>query len=72
MKSITFEESVQVDGRKYITFRMVDNNDVPRTEIGLYPGDFDASAVLTDMAARWDAMLAAAEINANVSEITGT
>lgn len=71
MQSITFEESIQIDGRKYVTFRLVDDTGAQHMEVGLYPGNFDPSTVLTDMGVRWDAMLANAELQQNLEEIAG-
>lgn len=71
MQSITFTESHQIDGRKYVTFFLTDDQGERHQETGLYPGNFDPSSVLADMAVRWDAMLANAELQRNIEEIAG-
>lgn len=71
MQSITFDESPQIDGRKYVTFRLIDDQGVQHMEIGLYPGNFDPNTILADMGVRWDAMLANAELQQNLEEIAG-
>lgn len=71
MQSITFDVNPQVDGRKYVTFFLTDNTGAKHIEVGLYPGNFDPNSVLAAMGTRWDAMLAAAEIQANLEELAG-
>jgi hypothetical protein len=69
MQSVTWEESPQADGRKYITWRFVDDAGVHHMEVALMPGNYDPSVDAAAQGARWDAMLISAEIQQNLSEI---
>ncbi len=65
MKSVTFEEHPQKNGRKYVTWKFVADDKSEHSEIGLRPGDYDPSKDVAEQAARWDAMLADAQARDN-------
>jgi hypothetical protein len=69
MQSVTWEESPQADGRKYVRWWFVTDVGETHTEIGLFPANYDPSVDAAAQGTRWDAMLIEAEIQQNLGEI---
>lgn len=67
----TFTTAPQADGRKFVTYKFVTDAGDTFYEGSLQDGAFDPNTVLASQTARWDAMLTANEISANV-EIVAT